>query len=1102
MRLRPLVFALALALLPASAAAQPFGGFGGGAAPDTVALSAMDARSIGPATMSGRIGAIDGVAGSRDTLFVGAATGGVWRTVDGGTTWEPIFDDQPSLSIGAIEVHPRNHDLIWVGSGEDNPRNSVGIGQGVFKSTDGGETWTHVGLENTEHIAEVLAHPEKPEVAWVAATGPLWNGGEQRGVYKTTDGGETWELVLSGANPTTGAEDLAMDPGNPDKIIATTWQRRRWPHFFKSGGPGSGMFISHDGGETWSRVTEEDGLPEGPLGKINVSIAPSNPEIVYALVETKPTTLLRSEDGGESWDAVNRSEGMGDRPFYYNRIQVDPKNPDRVYHVAGDLRVSDDGGESFEDIVSGKGVHVDHHALWIDPNDPSYLVDGNDGGIYISQDRGGSWRFVENLPLAQYYEIDVDDETPYHVYGGLQDNGSWRGPGETWRGFGIRNYRWVSVGFGDGFATMEDPNDARYGWSEWQGGNLMRYDLETGYVRWAKPAPPSESVDLRFNWNAPVVTSPRDGNTLYLGSQYVHRSTDDGMSWERISPDLTTDSAAWQQQEITGGITLDVTGAEAYTTVFTLDVSPVREGVIWAGTDDGNVHVTRDGGESWTAVHTNMPDKPRHSWVSHIQASGHDAGTAYAAVHDYMRGDWTTYVYRTTNYGESWTRLPTDGVDGFARTVLEDPENPNLLWVGTEFGLFYSLDRGQSWEEWSHGFPSGVPVHDLAVQDSEHEQDLVVGTFGRGIYVIDDLTPLRAMAGNRSLLHADLHLFEPNPAIQHQQGGNISYGSPGSTMYEGENEPQGATVTIAAHVPDSLARGGMEEERADADTAEYPYTQVESAPDTTPPVPTKEATFQVLSGDSVIHEDELTLEEGLNRHTWDWETEGAGRYPRSMDELRQSLQGTEAEEELDGEGPAVLPGRYTVRVASHGDTTTADLEVQGDPRIDTPMSDRRAKREMLGEVAELQGAAANAVEAVRTARIRVSRAMDVVPDQEGLSESGADSLRQAGRAVIDSLKAVEEHWTGPLDPPQGISESETVMGKIGIAPFRFSSVAWYAPNPEERKRLEIARKAVSEAIQRTNRVLETDVADFRQRIVDAGLELIPPVEAVSAPGGM
>ncbi|HKK27474.1 MAG TPA: hypothetical protein VKB18_05300 [Gemmatimonadota bacterium] len=1120
--MKPRTLALALvpvllpALAPAPASAQFFGGRPQAKEPDTVALSAMDARSIGPATMSGRIGDVVGVPGTRDTLFVGAATGGVWESTDGGTTFEPIFDDEPTLSIGEIAVHPSHHDVIWVGTGEDNPRNSVGMGRGMFRSIDGGKTWTHVGLEKSEHIARILLDPDDADVAWVAATGPLWNDGGQRGIYRTTDGGRHWSLVLAPPNPTTGGADLAMDPHNPDKIIATLWQRRRWPYFFKSGGPGSGLYLSYDGGDSWKRVTSEDGLPEGPLGKINVAIAPSNPQIVYALVEAKRTQLLRSEDGGRTWDTVNRSEGMGDRPFYYNRLEVDPSNPDRVYHIAGDLRVSDDGGHSFHSITRGKGVHVDHHAMWIDPNDPSYLVDSNDGGVYISQDRGKSWRFVSNLPLAQFYEIAVDDQVPYHVYGGLQDNGNWRGPSTSWRGGGIRNYRWVSIGFGDGFATMEDPNDPRYGWSEWQGGNLMRYDRETGYLRWTKPAPPDDSTKLRFNWNAPVAVSPQDSNTLYLGAQFVYRSTDDGMSWERISPDLTTDNLAWQQQDRSGGLTPDVTGAEMYTTVYALAPSPLDADVIWAGTDDGNVQVTRDGGGTWTNVQGNMPDKPRNAWVSHIEASHHDAGTAYAAIHDYMRGDWTTYVYRTTDYGRHWQRLPTGPVDGWARTLEEDPVNPNLLWLGTEFGLYYSLDRGRSWTQWRHGFPNGVPVDALVTQ--ERESDLVVGTFGRAAYVIDDVRPLRALAGDPSLLHADLHLFEPGTAVEHQQTGHITYDSPGSTMYEGENEPYGATVTIAAHVPDSLATkeagakggeasrsgggaGGGEDVAAAADTAEYPYTEVESAPDTTPPVPTKAAVFQVLDGDSVIREDSLQLEEGLNRHTWAFSTDGPGRRPRSMDELETALSSPDTTAAPKGRGPAVLPGTYTVRVISLGDTVSGPLRVEGDPRIDTPMSERRAKREMLVEVARLQGAAADAVEALRTARIRLNRALEALAAQESLFGAAADSLREAGKTAVDSLKAVEEAWTGPIEERQGITGGETVMGKIGIAPFRMSDVAWYGPNPEERKRLELGRDAVSKAIDRTNRVLEGQVAPFRERVSRAGVELIPPVEAVAMPGG-
>jgi len=1115
--MKPRTLALALALLvasvlPASSSAQMFGRRRPAPKPDTVALSAMAARSIGPATMSGRIGDVVGIPGMHDTLFVGAATGGVWESTDNGTTFRPIFDDEPVLSVGEIAVHPRNHDVIWVGTGEDNPRNSVGMGRGLFRSVDGGRTWKNVGLEKSEHIAQILLDPNDTRVAWVAATGPLWSAGGQRGIYKTTDGGQHWTLVLAPANDTTGGVDLAMDPSNPDKIIATLWQRMRWPYFFKSGGPGSGLYISWDGGQTWKRETSKNGLPKGPLGKINVAIAPSDPSLVYALVEAGKTQLLRSEDGGETWRTVNDSRAMGNRPFYYNRLLVDPQNPDRVYHIAGDLSVSDDGGKTFRSIVRGKGVHVDHHALWIDPADPDYLVDSNDGGVYISEDRGKAWRFVANLPLGQYYEVAVDDEVPYHVYGGLQDNGNWRGPSETWRGSGIRNYRWVSIGFGDGFATLPDPNAPRYGFTEWQQGNLMRYDLKTGYLHWIKPAPPSDSVKLRYNWNAPVVVSPFDSNTIYQGAQFVFRSTDDGNSWEPISPDLTTNDPAWQQQDRSGGLTYDVTGAEGYTTIFTLAVSPVRRGVIWAGTDDGNVQVTQDGGKSWTNVQAKMPGKPRNAWVSHIEASHYAAGTAYAAVHDYMRGDKSTYVYETTDYGASWKRLPTKGVDGWARTILEDPVNPKLLWLGTEFGLYFSLDGGSIWQQWTYGFPHGVPVDALATQS--RESDLVIGTFGRSVYVIDDVRPLRAIADDPSLLHADLHLFDPGTAVEHQQGLNVSYDSPGSSMFEGQNAPYGATITIAAHVPDSLAEkkdGGRGAEgarrgasansgtAAAGDTAKYSYTEVGPAGDTVPPVPTKEAVVQVLQGDSVVYEDSLRLGEGLSRWTWDFSTDGPGRQPRSVEALEKAMKSPADTVPPKGRGPAVLPGTFTIRVVSLGDTATGTLKVGGDPRIDTPMPAREAKRAMLLEVARLDGAAADAVEALRVARIRVNRVLDALPDQADLSGSTADSLRKAGRAVIDSLEAVEADWTGPIHPPQGIAGGETVMGKIGIVPFRMSGVAWYAPNPEERKRLEQGRRAVSKAIDRTNRVLREDFGPFRDRLRGAGLDPIPSVQAVEMP---
>ena len=557
----PLLTLLALVIggglggaLTAAAAPQPV---------DPALLAGLEARSIGPAAMSGRVVALAGLPGRSGatgdgprTLYVGAASGGLWRSVDDGATWEPLFDDQPAASIGAIAIDPTAPDVLWVGTGEPTPRNSASVGNGVYRSMDGGTTWSALGLERTERIARIVIDPRFPETAYVCAMGTTWGESPERGVFKTTDGGATWQKVLY-RNETTGCAELRMDPSNPNKLFAAMWQHRRWPWTFQSGGPGSGLFVTHDGGATWTELTPEDGLPEPPLGRIGVAIAPSDPERVYALVEAEENALYASNDGGASFRRVSSDPLIGNRPFYYSRIHVDPTDATRLYSSWSNVSVSEDGGGSWEMLIPYRQAHPDHHALWIDPTDPSFVVDGNDGGVAISRDRGTTWRFVPNLPLAQYYHVRVDDDLPYHVYGGLQDNGSWRGPSEVWTRGGIRNYEWEEVGFGDGFDTAPFPEDSMRGYSMSQEGNLMRWNLRTGERKDVKPAPPEgedgQTTPLRFNWNAGFAQDPFDPATIYFGSQYVHRSRDHGDSWEVISPDLTTNKKEWQQQAKAGG---------------------------------------------------------------------------------------------------------------------------------------------------------------------------------------------------------------------------------------------------------------------------------------------------------------------------------------------------------------------------------------------------------------------------------------------------------------------------------------------------------------------------------------------------------------------
>ncbi|HEX2550554.1 MAG TPA: hypothetical protein VHK64_03090, partial [Nocardioidaceae bacterium] len=535
-----------------------------------------------------------------------------------------------------MAVDPSNPDVVWVGTGEDNVRNSVSVGDGVYRSLDGGRTWRHLGLEKTERIAKVLVSPRDSRVAWVGALGQAWGENPDRGVFKTEDGGRTWRKVLY-VDERTGCADLAVDPSNPNRLYAAMWDYRRWPWFFRSGGPGSGLFTSDDGGETWKRVTEDDGLPKGDLGRIGLAVAASDPRIVYALIEAEKSALIRSEDGGRTWKPVNSDVDVNPRPFYYADLRVDPKDPNRVYRLATALTVSTDGGRSFQPLAAFREVHPDHHAMWIDPTDPNHLYEGNDGGVYESRDSGVSWRFIANLPVPQFYHVRYDMAVPYNVYGGLQDNGSWKGPSDVWENGGIRNQHWQEVDFGDGFDTVPDPKDPMRGYAMSQEGFLIRYDLRTGERKDIKPAAPQDGEELRFNWNSAIAIDPFEPETLYFGSQYVHKTTDRGETWTVISPDLTTDNPDWQKQDRSGGVTIDASGAENFTTLIALAPSPVGRGVLWAGSDDGRLHVTRDGGKTWTSVEKTVRGVPANTWIPHIHPSTYDAGTAFVVFDNHRR---------------------------------------------------------------------------------------------------------------------------------------------------------------------------------------------------------------------------------------------------------------------------------------------------------------------------------------------------------------------------------------------------------------------------------------------------------------------------------
>lgn len=909
----------------------------------------MVARSIGPAGMSGRVSDIDVNPREPTTIFVGAATGGVWRSRDGGVSWQPVFDDQPVLGVGAVAVSPSNPDVVWVGTGEGNPRNSAGVGNGVYRSLDGGDSWEFMGLDGSERIHRIVIHPEDPRTVFVGAMGPAWSDGEQRGVFRTTDGGASWERILY-VDEGTGVADLVMDPENPDKLFAAMWSYRRWPWFFRSGGPGSGLYVTRNGGANWSRLGPEDGLPAGELGRIGVAISRSNPDVVYALVEAERSELLRSDDGGVHWRTVNDRDGVAPRPFYYADLRVDPSNENRLYSLHGAVQVSEDAGLSFRTVVPSQIIHGDVHELWIHPRDSRFMILGEDGGIAITHDRGRNWRFVENLPLAQFYHLDVDMDVPFNVYGGLQDNGSWFGPMTVWAQRGIMNLHWTRVGSGDGFRTLTDLGDPRYGYSMSQGGNLRRFDKTTGERRDIKPLHP-EGAALRFNWNTALSQDPHEPATIYLGSQFVHRSRDGGASWEIISPDLTTNDSGKQRQSESGGLSIDNSGAENHTTILSIQPSPVEPGLIWVTTDDGNVQVTRDGGATWTNTGGNIPGVPAATYIPHVEASRHDPATAYVVLDDHRRGNWTPYVYRTEDYGSSWQSVATDDIYGYAHVIEEDPEEPRLLFLGTEFGMYVSFDAGASWTAWRNGLPP-APVRGIVVHPRDH--DLAIGTHGRAAYIIDDIRPLRALAAELEAAGEALRVFPLAPAIQYVEAEAQGYRSTGHAMFMGDLRPYGALLHYW------LAQGTVD----------------------------GGAAIEVLDGSGeVIRTLAGTANRGLNRVVWDLRMAG----------------------EDDGAGPWALPGRYAVRVTVGETIAEGTIEVVADPRVDISPASRRARIAAQQEAARWVAVADRAAEQLRAMLSAVDQVLITLPDGEG-----ADELRAMGEALREELnRANQRLFTGP-----------------------------------------------------------------------------------------
>ncbi|MDA3906778.1 MAG: hypothetical protein PF484_11950 [Bacteroidales bacterium] len=746
-------------------------------------FGSLTARHIGPALMSGRINDMEVHPSNPRIIYTGTAGGGVWKSNDAGTTFNPIFDDY-CQSIGAVTLDPNDPDnVIYVGTGETWPRNSVSIGDGLYKSVDGGSNWIKMGFENSERIANIIVNPSNSDEIYVAVLGALWSDSEDRGVYKTTDGGTTWEKVLY-INQKTGCADMAMDPSNPNVLYASMWEFRRTAWSFESGGDFSALYKSIDAGKTWNKI--HNGFPEGQLGRLAIAIAPSNPNILYTVIEAEEDLrkgLYRSDDAGENWNQLNNDFGITVRPFYFSRIVVDPKNPDVVIKAGLNGSISRDGGKTFKSL--GR-MHSDIHDIAFDINNSDIIYAGTDGGIYRSWNGGTTMEIVENLPLSQFYHVSVDNAEPYNVYGGLQDNGSWYGPSSS--GGGIEARDWNSVGAGDGFRVLRHPKKNII-YSEMQGAdNVWRYDVDNKLVKTIQPLPVKGNPKLRFNWNAPMAISTHQPDRFYMGSQFLHKSEDMGDTWTIISPDLTTNNKSKQEQESSGGLSVDNSGAENHTTIFTIAESTFDENIIWVGTDDGNVQLTTDGGQTWTNTSANIAGLPKNTWVYHIEASVHDKATAYAVFEGHTHGDMKPYAFKTSDFGKTWTNIITDDVKGFARNLQEDYVNPNLLFLGTEFGLFITLDGGNSWAKFTNNMPA-VAVHHIEMHAGTN--DLVMGTHGRGIIIIDDISPLREITPE--VLKEKLHFFTSKPTVMKDQGGfGSNFGT--ETQFVGQNPSTAAQI--------------------------------------------------------------------------------------------------------------------------------------------------------------------------------------------------------------------------------------------------------------------------------------------------------------------
>ena len=1056
----------------------------------------LEMRGIGPAFMSGRIADIAIHPGNNNVWYVGVGSGGVWKTTNSGTTWEPVFDNEDSYSIGCIAIDPNNPNTIWVGTGENVSGRHVAYGSGVYRSRDGGQNWENMGLEDSQHIGMIRVDPRDSNTIFVAAQGPLWSGGGDRGLFKSTDGGETWRKVLGdGLGNTelddryTGVSEVHINPENPDVMYAVSWQRLRNVAVVMDGGPGTGIHKSEDGGETWRELTE--GLPEGMMGKTGFAISPQNPDVLYATIELDNRTggFWRSEDGGETWEKKNDYLSGGTGPHYYQEIFASPHHFDRVYQMDVQMHRTDDGGENFVSMAH-ETKHSDHHAMAFRPDDPNYLIVGTDGGVYESFDDGATWKFVANLPVTQFYKVAVDyDEPFYNVYGGTQDNNTQGGPARTWEAAGIRNSDWFITLFGDGHQPAVDPNNPDIVYAQWQQGNLTRYDRRTGETVYIKPQAGAGEEPDRYNWDSPILISPHDSSTLYFGTQRVWKSDDYGDSWTAISGDLTRDQdrirlpimgRTWSYDA-----PRDLYAMSQFNTITSLSESPLVPGLVYAGTDDGLIQITENGGESWRTV-DELPGVPDGFFVNDIKADLHDPDTVYVVVDDHKHGDLSPYILKSENRGRSWRSITSNLPERHLLwRVVQDHVKPGLLFLGTEFGVFFTVDGGGSWTKLKGGTPN-IAFRDLVIQTREN--DLVGATFGRSFYVLDDYTPLREVT--EDMLQSGNMLFPVRKALWYVQKRDLGcleplcQASQGDSYFVAPNPDFGATFTyyLAEGFKSSKDARREEEKKKEAENENVVAASWETVlREDREDEPAIVFTVTNSSG-NVVRQIEAPADAGFHRVAWDL------RYPELAPWTPE-----EQDNYFGSGGVLVAPGTFTVQMQVREDGVTSDLgaarsfevvSVRPDPVLPGTTQEQRVIFEM--QVAELSRAAQGTDAAIND----VIKELDAVKDT--LERSMTDgSLYELANSIQQNLKIQSDRIGGNEKRDLYNDPAEMSVGaRIWHAGFVFP-VGASGPTPEQRESLRLGRALYDDIVAELDTLVNVEYAGLKEAMDTARVPWTP-----------